>query len=75
MNDLTIQYKNIERQAKLEFEQIANRIIASEKMSRQDYTIISSFVTKNGYLNEAGRRLINRIFDYIQTGRMKLVDW
>ncbi|WP_367161485.1 hypothetical protein [Fischerella sp.] len=44
-------------------------------MSRQDHKLLTSNIHPNGYLNDAERRQINRILDYIQTGRLQLIDW
>jgi hypothetical protein len=68
-------YKTLDNKSELAVEAIVNRIIASGEMSRQDHALLTSTVLNNGEINEGGRRQINRIFDHIQTGRLKLVNW
>lgn len=75
MNNQTLIYKSIAQQPKAAVKEIVDKIIKSGKMSRQDHTLLTSTVLANGNSNEAERRLINQIFDYIQTGRLKLIDW
>ncbi len=71
MNHQESRYK----QSELAIEEIVNRIISSGKMSRQDHILLTSIAVKNGEMSAETRRHINRIFDYIQTSRLKLVDW
>jgi hypothetical protein len=68
-------YKTLDKNSELAVEAIVNRIIASGEMSRQDHALLTSTVLNNSEMDEGGRRQINRIFDRIQTGRLKLVDW
>ncbi len=68
-------YKTLNNKSELAVEAIVNRIIASGEMSRQDHELLTSTVLNNGEINEGERRQINRIFDRIQTGRLKLVNW
>ncbi|MFQ4140662.1 hypothetical protein [Chlorogloeopsis sp. ULAP02] len=75
MSNQNLMYKTIGNQADLAVEKIVNRIIASGKMSRKDHILLTSSVLTNGELSDESRRQINRIFDYIQTSRLKLVDW
>jgi hypothetical protein len=44
-------------------------------MSRQDHILLTSTVFDQGDVSEGDRRQINRVFDYIQTGQLKLIDW
>ncbi|MCX7596154.1 MAG: hypothetical protein N2235_20835 [Fischerella sp.] len=68
-------YKSIDNQLESAVKEIVERIIKTGKMSRQDHKLLTSNINPNGYFNDAVRRQINRIFDYIQTGRLKLIDW
>lgn len=43
-------------------------------MSRQDHLRLTSAILSDNEITEEERRQINRAFDYIQTGRLKLVD-
>ncbi|NWF60268.1 MAG: hypothetical protein HXY43_13640 [Fischerella sp.] len=68
-------YKSVDNQLESAVKEIVERIIKSGKMSRQDHKLLTSNIHPNGYLNDAERRQINRILDYIQTGRLQLIDW
>ncbi len=68
-------YKTVDSQSELVVKEIVDQIIGSGQMSRQDHILLTSTVFADGEVSEGERRQINRIFDYIQTGRLKLVDW
>ena len=68
-------YKTVEIQCGIVVKRIVDRIIVSGKMSPQDHKLLTSTVLASGDTNDTDRRQINRIFDYIQTGQLKLVDW
>ncbi|WP_088243082.1 hypothetical protein [Calothrix rhizosoleniae] len=68
-------YQIVENKSELFIQQIVERIISSGEMSRQDYSLLTSTVIADGEISDVERRQINRVFDYIQTGRLKLVDW
>jgi hypothetical protein len=68
-------YKKVETKCGMVVKKIVDRIIISGKMSRQDHKLLTSTVLANGNINDTDRRQINRIFDYIQTGQLKLIDW
>lgn len=55
-------------------EVIVNRAMASGRMSRQDHLELASAVLADQKMSEPERRQINRLFDYIQLGRLKVVD-
>ncbi|KOP24064.1 hypothetical protein AMR41_22010 [Hapalosiphon sp. MRB220] len=67
--------QTLKNKSDLTVEAIVNRIIVSGEMSRQDHVLLTSLVFTNCEIDETGRRQINRIFDYIQTGRLRLVHW
>lgn len=54
---------------------IVNRIIFSGKLSRQDHVLLTSKILGNSHISDGERRQINRVFDQIQTGQLKLVGW
>jgi polyhydroxyalkanoate synthesis regulator phasin len=54
--------------------QLVDRIIASGEMTRQEHLSLTSTLLSAQRINDEERTQINRIFDYIQTGRLKLVD-
>ncbi|MDJ0677002.1 MAG: hypothetical protein QNJ36_16740 [Calothrix sp. MO_167.B42] len=68
-------YKIVEKKSELFIQKLVDRIITSGKMNRQDYSLLTSTIIADGEVSDVERRQINRIFDYIQTGRLKLVDW
>ncbi|RAM53216.1 MAG: hypothetical protein C6Y22_01965 [Hapalosiphonaceae cyanobacterium JJU2] len=68
-------YQTLQNKSELTVEAIVNQIITTGEMSPQDHALLTSHVFTNGKIDERGRRQINRIFDYIQTGRLKLVNW
>jgi hypothetical protein len=68
-------YKTVETQRSIVLKRIVDRIIVSGKMSRQDHKLLTSTVLASGDINDIDRRQINRIFDYIQTGQLKIIDW
>jgi hypothetical protein len=54
---------------------LVNRIIFSGRLSRQDHILLTSKILGNSYISDGERRQINRIFDRVQTGQLKLVGW
>lgn len=54
--------------------QIVNRVLASNQISRQDHLQLASAVLSIHQVAEDDRRHINRIFDNIQVGRIKVID-
>ena len=68
-------YQIVENKSDLFIQELVDRIIKSGRMNRQDYSLLTSTVIADGEVSDVERRQINRVFDYIQTGRLKLVDW
>jgi hypothetical protein len=54
---------------------LVDKIIFSRKLSRRDHKLITIFLSDDDDISEGDRRQINRIFDYIQSGQLKLIDW
>ncbi|HEY9648720.1 MAG TPA: hypothetical protein V6C88_20230 [Chroococcidiopsis sp.] len=50
------------------------RILRSGEISRQDYSQLASAILSDQQIGDEERRQINRVFDYMQIGRLKLVD-
>ncbi|BAY26884.1 hypothetical protein NIES2100_67000 [Calothrix sp. NIES-2100] len=75
MNYQTLMYAPVNSQSDIGVKPIVDRILSSGRMSRTDHTLLTSTVLANGNINDGDRRQINRIFDYLQTGRLKLLDW
>ncbi len=68
-------YQIVENKSELFIQELVDRIIKSGKMNRQDYSLLTSAIIADGEVSDVERRQINRVFDYIQTGRLKLVDF
>ncbi|MGI2903586.1 hypothetical protein [Tolypothrix sp. VBCCA 56010] len=75
MNYQNSTYTDVSNQCKLTVKKIVDRILRSGKMSRQDHILLTSTVLAEGNVSEVNRRQINRVFDRIQTGQLKLIDW
>lgn len=55
-------------------ESLMQQIIANGKLSRRDYMDLTSILLSDPHLSERDRCLINRVLDYVQIGRLKLID-
>ncbi|MBW4607191.1 MAG: hypothetical protein KME22_08195 [Hassallia sp. WJT32-NPBG1] len=75
MNYQNFTSTEINNQCKFAVKKIVARILRSGKMSRQDHILLTSTVFREGDVSEGDRRQINRVFDHIQTGQLKLIDW
>ncbi|HEY9860400.1 MAG TPA: hypothetical protein V6D16_12895 [Candidatus Obscuribacterales bacterium] len=58
----------------LSIKTITDRIIESGQLSRQEHLQLTSVILSDSKLSNQDRRQINLIFDYLQTGRLKLAD-
>jgi len=58
----------------LSVKNITERVIESGQLSRQEHVQLTSAVLSDSKLSNEDRRQINLIFDYLQTGRLKLAD-
>jgi hypothetical protein len=67
--------KIINKQSEAKVKKLVDRIIFTRKLSRQDHSLLIATVLADGDISEGDRRQINRIFDYIQSGQLKLIDW
>jgi len=54
--------------------QMVDRILASSKIARREHLILTSAILSDDKISEDERYQINRIFDYIQIGRLKFID-
>ncbi len=54
-------------------QQLIERILSAEQLSRQEYFQLMSAALSDYMVNEEQRRQINRIFDEVQTKRLQLV--
>lgn len=53
---------------------MVDRILTVGEMSRQEHLRLTSILLAEQKLADSDRNKINRIFDHIQTGRLKLID-
>lgn len=66
--------RSIAGQPVLKVRLLIEKILAAGVMSRQEYLELTSALLSSQAASEGDRRQINRVFDYIQSGRLKLVD-
>ena len=62
-----------ERQSTLNVQQMVDQIITASQLSRQEYLQLTTFILSDYNVNDEERRQINRIFDDVQIGKLKLV--
>jgi hypothetical protein len=53
---------------------MVDRILASNKIARREHLTLTSAILSDDKISEDERYQINRIFDYIQIGRLKFID-
>ncbi|OLP16421.1 hypothetical protein BST81_20770 [Leptolyngbya sp. 'hensonii'] len=58
----------------LEVSQIVEGILRSGKISRREYEQLSAAILADNKVDEEEHRLVNRVFNAIQEGRLKIVD-
>jgi hypothetical protein len=58
----------------LNIHQLIARIVESNEIGRREQLQLASAMLKDKHLTEEDRRQINRIFDHIQSGRIKIID-
>ncbi|MCW6050693.1 MAG: hypothetical protein WBA89_02795 [Microcoleus sp.] len=58
----------------LTISQMVDRIVASGKIARREHLVLTSTILSDDRISEEDRYQINRIFDYIQIGRLKFID-
>jgi hypothetical protein len=51
-----------------------DQILEKGKMNRQEHIQLTSAMLSDDQMTDEERRQINRVFDYIQIGRLKLED-
>ncbi|WP_416672154.1 hypothetical protein [Egbenema bharatensis] len=66
--------QNFDKKAELVDRAIVEKILLSGEMSRFQHFHLSSTLLGNPAMADEERCQINRVFDYIQTGRIRLVD-
>jgi len=58
----------------LTISQMVERIVASGQITRRENLVLTSALLSDDKISEEDRHQINRIFDYIQIGRLKFID-
>jgi hypothetical protein len=66
--------KNFYKKSGLVDRSIVEKILISGEMSRFQHFQLSSTLLANPAIPDEERCEINRVFDYIQTGRVRLID-
>lgn len=67
-------YAQFQEQSNVIINQLVKRIMKSGKVSRQEYSLLTSSLLVNAYINAELRTEIDCIFDFTQTGRLQLID-
>lgn len=65
---------NFQGKSTVNVKQIIDQILISGQVSREEYMQLTSAILSDKQIIEEDRRQINHIFDYLQAGRLKLID-
>ena len=60
--------------SKVALTQMIDRILTSGQLSHTDYLRLMSAILSDQDITESERHQINRVFDYVQTGRLQFND-
>jgi hypothetical protein len=60
--------------SKILISQVTDRIVNSGQLSHADYLRLMSAILSDKDITESERNQINRVFDYVQTGRVRFND-
>ncbi|MGD1717445.1 hypothetical protein [Dapis sp. BLCC M172] len=63
-----------QNQPKVTINQMVNRIMTSGKLSRREYLQLTSAILSGKKITDEERHQINQIFDFIQMGKINLID-
>ena len=63
-----------QEQSGLTIDRIVETIITSGQIARGQHIRLTNAILSENQITEEERRQINRIFDYIQIGKIKIVD-
>ncbi len=66
--------RTLQSKLNLTIPQAIDKILAVGQINRQEHLQLTSAILSDFNLTDEDRRQINRIFDYIQMGRMEIVD-
>ena len=63
-----------ENQSTVNVAHLVERFILSRKISKKEYYQLSVAILADGQIDEEERHQINRLFDAIQAGQLKIID-
>ncbi|NJK69850.1 MAG: hypothetical protein HC789_01340 [Microcoleus sp. CSU_2_2] len=63
-----------QNKSNLTIAQMVDRIVASGKIARREHLILTSAILSDDKISDEERYQINRVFDYIQIGRLNFID-
>mgnify|MGYP003444856887 FL=1 len=63
-----------QNKSNLTIAQMVDRIVASGKIARREHLILTSAILSDDKISDEERYQINRVFDYIQIGRLHFID-
>ncbi|MGA7935177.1 MAG: hypothetical protein WCA35_16635 [Kovacikia sp.] len=66
--------RSIQDKSNSVIKQLVDGIIQAGQMTRQEHLKLASTLLAEQKISDEDRMQINRVFDYIQTGRLKLID-
>lgn len=55
-------------------ESIVDRVMAAKEISRQEHLQLTSALLSGNQITDEERRLVNRVFDNVRLGKVKLVE-
>ncbi len=66
--------KDAQQRSQTNIQQLIDQVINSSKLTRQEYMLLTIAMLSDQRLSETDRHQINRVFDYIQAGQIKIID-
>ena len=66
--------RSVQSQPNAALHQLVDRILAVGEMSRHEHLKLTTILLAEQHLVDSDRNKINRIFDHIKIGRLKLTD-
>ena len=66
--------RGVPRKANLPIKPMIDQILSAGQISRQEHLRLTSAMLSDFELTDEDRRNMNRIFDYIQANRLKIID-
>jgi hypothetical protein len=63
-----------ENRSSLTVQSLVEQVVAAGQLSRSEHMRLTSMILADYQLTDEDRRHLNRVLDYVQIGRLKLVD-